>query len=135
LRENKDTPTLTNIADQHHMTVSTIEDYVDYRLNSGGIENPIAFKKHVLLGLSEPYLDESMRLEEWFEAVGTQRHVIDHLVVEFLSMHWFDRRKCYQQAKDDFVLKMNNVMPTDVLIEIAYQRAEAKRREQIGGVA
>lgn len=137
LRENKDTPTLANIADQHHMTVGTIEDYVDYRLNSGGIENPVAFEKHVLRGLSEPYSDESVQLEEWFNVFETQRNIIDHLVNEFLSMHWFDRRKCREQAKDDLVLKMNNIVPSDVLIEIAFQTVEAKRREreQIGGVA
>lgn len=133
--ENKKTPTLADIADQHHMTISTIEDFVEFRLNSGGIENPIAFKKHVLRGLAEPYSDESVHLEEWFEAIDTQSRVIDHLVAEFSSMHWFDRRKCREQAKDDFVLKMNNVTPTDVVIEIAYQRAESKRREQIGGAA
>lgn len=135
VRENKDTPTLANIADQHHMTVSTIEDYVDYRLNSGGIENPIAFEKHVLRGLMEPYSDESVQLEEWFNVFETQKNIIDHLVNEFLSMHWFDRRNCREQAKDDFVLKMNNIVPSDILIEIAFQTAESKRRNQIGGVA
>jgi hypothetical protein len=50
-------------------------------------------------------------------------------------MHWFDRSKCKEQAKDDLVLKMNNIVPSAVLIEIAFQTAEAKRREQIGGVA
>jgi hypothetical protein len=135
LRESKDAPTLANIADQHHMTVSTIEDYVEYRLNSGGIENPIAFEKHVLRGLSEPYSNEYVQLEEWFNVLETSKNIIDYLVNEFLSVHSFDRRKCREQAKDDLVLKMNNVVPSDILIEIAFQTAEAKRREQIGGVA
>lgn len=135
-RENKDALTLANIADKHHMTVNTIKDYVDYRLNSGGVENPIAFEKHVLHGLLEPYSDESVQLEEWFNAFATQRNIIDHLVIEFLSMHWFDRRKCREQAKDDIVFKINNIpTPSDVLIEIAFQIAQAKRRERIGGVA
>jgi hypothetical protein len=134
-REAKTTPTLADIADQHHMTVSMIEDYVAYRLNSGGIENPIAFEKHVLRGLSEPYSDESIQLEEWFNVFETQRNIIDYLVNEFLSMHWFDRRKCREQAKDDLFLMMNNIAPTNIVIEIAFQIAEAKRREGIGGVA
>lgn len=134
-REIKDIPTLATIADQHQMTIGTIEDYVAYRLNSGGVENPVAFEKHVLRGLAEPYSDESIQLEEWFDAFETQRNIIDHLVNEFLSMHWFDRRKCREQAKDDFVLKMNNIVPSDILIEIAFQTAESKRRNQIGGVA
>lgn len=135
LCKNKDTPTLADIADQHNMTVSTIGDYVNYRLNSGGIENPIAFEKHVLRQLLEPYSNESIQLEAWLNVFETQRNIIDHLVIEFISMHWFNRRKCREQAKDDLVLKMNNIVPTDILIEIAFQTAEAKRREQIGGVA
>jgi hypothetical protein len=127
--------TLGDVADQHHMTISTIEDFIEFRLNSGGIENPVAFEKHVLRNLSERYSDESAHLEEWFQAIGTEHHVIDHLTNEFSSMHWLDRRKCREQAKDDVVLKMNNVTPTDVVIEIAYQRAELKRRERIGGAA
>lgn len=133
--KNKKTPNLGDLADQHQMTVRTIEDYVYYRLNSGGVENPVAFEKHVLRGLAEPYSDESVQLEEWFDAFKTQRNIIDHLLNEFLSMYWFDRRKCREQAKDDFVLKMNNIVPSDVVIEIAYQKAEARRRERIGGVA
>lgn len=135
LCENKETPTLANIADQHHMTVSTVEDYVEYRLNSGGIKNSIAFKKHLLGNLTKLYSDESVQLEEWFNVFETQRDIIDHLVNEFLSMHWFDRQKCKEQAKDDLVLKKSNIMPSDVLIEIAFQTAEMKRRERIGGVA
>lgn len=135
LREKKDTPTLANIADQHRMTIAMIEDFVAFRLNSGRIENPIAFKKHLLRRLSEPYSDESVRLEEWFEVYEMQNNIIDHLVLEFVSMHWFDRRKCREQAKDDIVLKMSNIVPSDILIEIAFQTAEAKRRERIGGVA
>jgi hypothetical protein len=129
LREKKNTPTLANIADQHHMTISAVEDYVEYRLNSGGIKNPTAFKKHLLVNLAELYSDESVQLEEWFNAFETQRDIIDHLVNEFLSMHWFDRTKCQEQAKDDLVLKMSNIVPSAVLIEIAFQTAEAKRRE------
>lgn len=135
LREKKNTPTLANIADQHHMTISTVEDYVEYRLNSGGIKNPTAFKKHLLGELAELYSDESVQLEEWFNAFETQRNIIDHLVNEFLSMLWFDRTKCQEQAKDDLVLKKNNIAPSAVVIEIAFQTAEAKRRERIGGVA
>jgi hypothetical protein len=127
--------TLAEIADQHRMTIAMIEDFVAFRLNSGGIKNSIAFKKHILLGLSEPYSDESVRLEEWFEVYEAQNNIIDHLVIEFLSMHWFERQKCKERAKDDLVLKMNNIVPSDILIEIAFQTAEAKRREQIGGVA
>lgn len=133
----KDIPTLANIADQHQMTVGTIEDYVAYRLNSGGVENPIAFEKHVLRELSEPYSDESVQLEEWFDVFEKQKNIMDYLVNEFLSIHWpLDRRKCREQAKDDVVLKMNNIPPpSDILIEIAFQAAEAKRRELgIGGV-
>lgn len=127
--------TLSQIADKHRMTISTIEDFVEFRQNSGGIENAIAFKKYLTRELSKPYSDESIRLEEWFEVIQTQSHIIDHLVYEFLSMHWFDRRKCREQAKDDHVLKMNNVTPMDVVIEIAFQRAESKRRERMGGAA
>lgn len=135
-RGAKSTLTLADIADQHRMTVDTVKDYVEYRLNSGGIENSIAFEKHVLRGLSEPYSVESVQLEAWFNVFKSQRNIIDHLVNEFLSMHWFDRRKCRELAKDDHVLKMNKIpTPSDVLIEIAFQMAEAKRREQIGGVA
>lgn len=135
LCENKETPTLANIADQHHMTVRTVEDYVEYRLNSGGIKNSTAFKKHLLGNLTKLYSDESVQLEEWFNVFETQRNIINHLVNEFLSMHWFDRQKCKEQAKDDLVLKKSNIMPSDVLIEIAFQTAEMKRRERIGGVA
>lgn len=135
LRENKNALTLAEIADQHHMTIAMIEDFVAFRLNSGGIKNSIAFKKHVLLGLSDPYSDESVRLEEWFKVYEVQNDIIDHLVIEFLSMHWFDRQKCRELAKDDLVLQMKNIVPSDILIEIAFQTAEAKRREQIGGVA
>lgn len=127
--------TLAEIADQHRMTIAMIEDFVAFRLNSGGIKNSIAFKKHVLLGLSDPYSDESVRLEEWFKVYEAQNDIIDHLVIEFLSMHWFDRQKCRELAKDDLVLQMKNIVPSDILIEIAFQTAEAKRREQIGGVA
>lgn len=134
-RKNKKVPTPADIADQHRMTLGMIEDYVDYRVNSGGIEYPIAFEKHVLCGLLEAYSDESVHLEQWFETIDTQRHIIDHLVSEFSSMHWFDRRKCRDQAKDDHVLKMHNVTSTDVVIEIAFQIAESKRREGIGGAA
>ncbi len=135
LHEKKTRLTLANIADLHHMTVGTVEDYIEYRLNSGGIENPIAFKKHVFRGLSEPYSDEYIQLEEWLRVFETQRSIVDHLVDEFLSMYWLDRRKCRDQAKDDFVLKKNNIVPSDILIEIAFQLAEAQRREQLGGVA
>jgi len=128
--------TLANIADQHHMTVSTVEDYVEFRRNSGGINNPIAFEKHVLKHLAEPCSVESMRLEKWFKVYETQRDIIDYLANEFLStVHWSDRPKCLIQAKDDLVLKMSNIVPSDVLIEIAFQTAEAKRRERIGDVA
>lgn len=133
--KNKKTPTLADLADQHHMTVSTIEDYVDYRLNSGGIENPIAFQKHVLRGLSEPYSDESIKLEEWFEAFEGQKNVIVHLQNAFLSTQRFDRRFCRELAKDDVILRTHNIVPSDVVIEIAYQKAEVKRRERIGGAA
>lgn len=133
--KNKKVPTLADLADQHQMTVGTIEDYIEFRLNSGGIENPVAFEKHVLRNLSERYSEESVHLEEWFQAIGTEHHVIDHLTNEFSSMHWFDRRKCREQAKDDIILKNHNIVPSDVVIEIAYQEAEAKRRERIGGAA
>lgn len=129
--------TLADIADQHRMTVGIIENYVEYRLNSGGIENAFGFKKHVTRELSELYSDESVHLEKWFETVATQHHVIDHLVIEFLStpVHSFDRRLCREKAKDDIVLKMNNIAPTDIVIEIAFQKAESKQRERIRGVA
>lgn len=129
LREKKNISTLANIADQHNMTVGTVEDYVEYRLHSGGIKNPTAFEKHLLANLAELYSDESLLLEEWLNVFETQRNIIDHLVNEFLSMHWFDRRKSQKQAKDDIELKMNNIVPSDMLIEIAFQTAEAKRRE------
>lgn len=135
--ENKKTPTLADLADQHHMTVSTIEDYIDYRLNSGGVENPIAFQKHVLRGLSESYTDESIQLEEWFSTMENHRNVIDYLNREFLSIpaHMFSRKICFERAKDDFTLMQNNIKLTTMTIEIAYQKAEGKRRERIGGAA
>jgi len=135
LCEKKHTPILANIADQHNMTVGTVEDYVEYRLNSGGIKNPTAFEKHLLGNLAKLYSDESVQLEEWFNIFETQRTIIDYLVNEFLSMHWFDRPKCQEQAKDDVLLKKKNIVPSAVLIEIAFQTAKSKRREQIVGVA
>ena len=126
-------PTLADIADQHQMTIGIIEDYVQYRLNSGGIENQIAFEKHLLRKLSEPYSDESAQLEEWFNVFEMQKNIIDHLVDQFLSTQRFDRRFCRELVKGDFTLKANNIVPSDVVIEIAYQKAEAKRRERIGG--
>ncbi|MDD2838447.1 MAG: hypothetical protein PHX59_05775 [Sulfuricurvum sp.] len=132
-RGMRKTLTLTDIAEQNQMTISTIEDYVQYRLNSGGIDNSIAFKHHVQCGLSEPYSNESVQLEEWFKAL---RHtdIIDHLVGQFLSTQRTDRRFCRELAKDDFILKTSNIIPSDIVIEIAYQKAEVKRRERVGGV-
>lgn len=132
--KNKKTPTLADLADQHRMTISAIEDFLKFRENSGGIKTPPAFKKYVLRELSEPYSDESLYLEEWFESL-TRMDIIDHLIDQFLSTQRFDRRFCRELANDDFTLKANNIVPSDVLIEISYQKAEAKRRERIGGVA
>lgn len=127
-------PTLSQIADQHRMTIFTIEDFIEFRANSGGIETPSAFKKYVLREIAAPYSDESAKLEEWFEAL-THTNIIDHLIDQFLSTQRTDRWFCRELAKDDFILKAHNIVPSDVVIEIAYQRAETKRRERIGGAA
>jgi hypothetical protein len=116
------------------MTISTIEDFLEFRANSGGIDTPIAFAKYVLREVANPYSDESAKLEEWFEAL-THTDIIDHLVNQFLSTQRTDRRFCHELAKDDFVLKAHNIVPSDFVIEIAYQKSEAKRRERIGGAA
>jgi hypothetical protein len=125
--------TLTDVADMHRMTISTIEDYLEFRANSGGIDTPIAFAKYVLREVANPYSDESVQLEEWFEALK-HTDIIDHLVNQFLSTQRTDRRFCRELSKDDFALKAHNIVPSDVVIEIAYQRAEVKRRERVGGV-
>lgn len=133
--KNKKTPTPADVAKAHDMTIFMIEDYVDYRLHSGGIEYPNAFKTSTLRKLSDLDSDESVQLKEWFEAFETQKNVIDYLQNAFLSTQRFDRRFCRELAKDDVILKTHNIDPSDVVIEIAYQKTEAKRRERIGGVA
>lgn len=135
--ENKKTPTLADLADQKCLTILMVEDFVEFRLNTGGINNEIAFKKHVMRELSQPLSDESVNLEEWISTMENHRNVIDYLNREFLSIpaHIFSRKICFERAKDDFTLMQNDIKPTTMTIEIAFQKAEAQRRERIGGVA
>lgn len=132
----KKTMTIKEIADLHGFTVAVIEDFIGFRLNSGGIDTPDAFEKYLLRELSSHVSSESIKLEEWFDVLQTQKNVIDHLVNQFLSTQRFDRRFCRELAKDDLILKIHNIAPSDVVIEIAYQKSDVKRRERIiGGVA
>lgn len=126
---------LAEIADLHGFTEGVIEDFVNFRLDSGGIDTPDGFRKYLVRELSSSTSSEAAKLEKWFEASEGHKNVIDHLKNAFLSTQRFDRRFCRELAKDDLILKTHNIVPSDVVIEIAFQKAEIRRRERIGGVA
>jgi hypothetical protein len=148
-KKRKKTMTLEEIADLHGFTVSTIEDYLSYRMNSGGIDFPDAFRTSILRNLADPNSDESVRLENWFEAWEEERLTIEALTGEFLSVssHWFDRRVCRERGNDSFAngliqlggyyaeIPGREEIVQTIVIEIAYQLAEQARRDRMGGAA
>lgn len=125
------------ISDKHKVTPMMVEKFIKFRMNSGGIKNPTAFEKTVVKDLIDLESSESQRIIEWLFIHEKQSNLIDHLVKEFISIssHFFSRKGCRERAKDDFTLKMNGINPSDMLIEIAYQKAEDWHRCRIGGVA
>lgn len=126
----------SEIADLHNFTVTMIEDYIDFRLKSGGVKIPGAFEKHLVRELSEIYSSETVQLKEWYSSLQ-KRQLIDRLLAEFLSIrsHIFSRRECRERARDPFFEREIGESPSDVVIEIAFQLAEKVRRQQIGGAA
>lgn len=125
------------ISDKHKVTSMMADEFIKFRMNSGGIKNPTAFEKTVVKDLLDLGSTESKRIIEWLFVHEKQSNLIDHLVKEFSSIpsHYFSRKDCRERAKDDFTLKMNGINPSDMLIEIAYQKAEDWHRCRIGGVA
>jgi hypothetical protein len=144
----KKTMTLIEIADLHCFTVSIIEDFIRFRLNSGGINTPDGFEKYLLRELSSSTSSEAIKLEEWFEAWNDERTTIEALTQEFVSIpsDWFDRRACRERGRDGFANGLIRLQgsPYDIpgreniqtiVIEIAYQFAEQARRDRLGGVS
>jgi len=139
----KKTMTRAEIGDLHCFTVSIIEDFIIFRLNSGGIDNPDAFEKYLLRELSSSTSSEVIKLEEWFNAWEEERPTIEALTREFVSIpsHWFNRSACRERGKDGFAngLIRYNIPGREniqtIVIEIAYQLAEQASRDRLGGVA
>jgi|GEM_PF-6819069 len=140
----KKTLNIAEIGDIHGFTTSTIEDYLNFRLNSGGIDNAEAFEKHLLRELSSFTSPESNKLENWFTAWEDEQPAIKALAGEFLSIpaHWFDRRACRERGRDAFDngwVKLEGYYVEipgrgqeeiqAIVIEIAYQLAHEQRRE------
>lgn len=125
------------ISDKHKVTPMMIEEFIKFRMNSGGIKNPVAFEKTLLKDLADLDSMESKKLAEWIFTHENQRNILEHLTKEFKSMpsHWFSRKDCRERAKDDTTLKINGIKPSDILIEIAFQEAEDWHRSRIGGAA
>lgn len=125
------------ISDKHKVTPMMIEEFIKFRMNSGGIKNPVAFEKTLLKDLADLDSMESKKLAEWIFTHENQRNILEHLAKEFKSIpsHFFSRKDCRERAKDDFTLKMNGIKPSDILIEIAFQEVEDWYRSRIGGAA
>ena len=125
------------ISDKHKVTLMMIEEFIKFRMNSGGIKNPVAFEKTLLKDLADLDSMESKKLAEWIFTHENQRNILEHITKEFKSMpsHFFSRKDCRERAKDDFTLKMNGIKPSDILIEIAFQEVEDWYRSRIGGAA
>lgn len=135
VKSHKKNLNFSEIADLQKIGIATLEEYIKFRLNSGGIETPAAFEKSLLKNLCFQKSNESLILKNWLNAYQTQKIVIDYLRDEFLSIpsHWFSRYACRERGKDDFILKRSKIEPTDITIEIAYQLAEQVRRDLLSG--
>lgn len=128
---------IQHLSSVYSVTELMIEMYFEFRKRTGGIENWIALEKTIWRNLFDQNSDESHKLEQWLNTMQNEHRVIEHLSTEFLSIpsHIFSRKECLERAKDDFTLKLSNIKPSDMLIEIAYQNAETKRQFTIGGAA
>lgn len=130
--ELRDYSGMDAIAALHGVTSETLEEYVLFRKNSGGIEFPSAFDRALIKNLSDLQSLESQTLEKWLHSLGYEGQIIDYLTKEFLSSStvYFSRKYCRDRAIEDFVLKMNNIQPSDVAIEIAFQKAQEIRDQK-----
>lgn len=148
-KSSKKSLNLSQIADLHEYTVSTVWDFVKFRKNSGGVESPDAFEKWLLKELCSPYSSESKKLDLWFEAWGSEREAIEILFSEFLSISslYFNRRGCRERGRDSFSIGWirlkgfyedipeKDSQLEEIIVEIAYQLAETAKKQCLGGAA
>lgn len=137
-----------DLSEIHNMTTGTIEEYISYRKNSGGVQNPDAFVKSIIRSLSDVFSDESEHLENWFEVNSHETSVIGKLRDEFVllspNLDSRDRRYCRERAIDSFKHGLvtlgyyyefvRSEVIIDIVIEIAFQQA-LEEKASIGGLA
>lgn len=118
--------TLSQIADIHHITQPTLEAYIEFRLNSGGVMAPEGFKRHLMAQLSHQASEEVSTLEEWLDINMRFSDRVDIMVGDLLSCprHLFSRKSCYERSKGDYYPAMHGFEPNDMMIEIAFQIAD-----------
>ena len=123
----------------HGITEMVLEEYLNFRKNSGGVVNPFAFEKHLFSQLSELGSEESGFFAEWLNANENEQAVIESLSADFMALSPSPSKKSFVSlAKESFdqgwhKLAVDYGEQTDriisIVIEIAYQRCMEFSRE------
>lgn len=111
-------------ASLHRVTLETIERYIHFRLESGGVTNKLAFERHIIAELNREGGIECEQFDEWIDAMMNE-NAIGALAGEFLSLRFLDRNICHEFVKNTPNIGGLHGVISNVMIEIAYQKAIA----------
>jgi len=100
-----------------------IENYLIFRLDGDGIENPLAFERSLRIKLEDKSSSEWQNFLEWYSLTENEPgDFMLELFQNFLAFGNGDRTICTEMSKDEFINKGKKISP--MMFEIAFQTSK-----------